>query len=131
MLGIAILTSMILASCGEATPPEVTVDETATDVVTEETTVSETTLRIVGEWNMTMTQDDQPGQTIATKGVFNPDGTAYTNYGAHYTISEQNIMVQADNGSTIMQGIILDAGHMNGTWTNNWTGKTGTWTAVR
>lgn len=134
IIGIMGITAFLLTSCGETPPEEDTVPAETTTTTTEdatEPTPEEPSLSIVGEWNMIMTQDDQPGKTITAKGVFNPDGTAYTNYGAHYTITEKNITVQADNGSSTMQGIITDAGHMNGTWINNLSGKTGTWTAVR
>lgn len=133
IIGIMGITTLLLTGCGETPPEEENTTPTETTTVEEpaETTPEEPTLSIVGEWNMIMTQDDEPGKSITTKGIFNPDGTAYTNYDAHYTITKQNITVQADNGSSTMQGVILDAGHINGTWINNWSGKTGTWTAVR
>ena len=114
--------SLLGAGCLPTTPE----DDTTTTETSEEELIS-----VVGTWTLTFWDERYPDTPISTTGTFFADGTAKTNYPAHYTIEGNQITVTADNETTTSVGIIEDANTISGTWEYPEKGTKGTWEGER
>ncbi|TAL51159.1 hypothetical protein EPN81_00695 [Patescibacteria group bacterium] len=99
------------------------------DLASEESQTQE--VSVVGTWTLKFWDDRYPDTPITSIGTFYEDGTAKTNYPAHYTIKGNTITVTADNGTTTSTGTIEDENTITGTWTYPDRGTSGTWEGVR
>lgn len=93
--------------------------------------VDEVPISVVGTWALTFWDERYPDTPISTTGTFFADGTAKTNYPAHYTVSGNQITVTADNDTTISVGTIEDSDTIIGTWEYPEKETKGTWKGER